>query len=287
MLPTLHGRYLSEEVDASTSCASQVCSASIAGRNTMIIFDWDDTLLCSTAVRANGWSAKHLQELEQVVQSILRTAMGLGETLIVTNGNGTWVHDSSARFLPGLLPYLNQLRVVSARALYEAQYPGDPFMWKQAAFEQLLTKERKFAPATSLNLVALGDQFPELDAARHIGQLLGEGACLVKTLKFREAPSISELLGQLSRAEDVLAHIVKERENQDYVLVQPTLPPDSEHLIARACGWSCSLEEESRPAAPPPWVGGFGGPSPLKGLGTMEARGVPHAVVCVPQAVAA
>merc|ERR1719336_3729973 len=120
--------------------------------NTVVIFDWDDTLLCTTAARFQKVSLEQLLELEVAIESILRKAMSFGETLIVTNGNATWVQDSARRYLPGLLPLLAQLRVVSARALYEDVYPNDPFMWKHAAFEHLLTKERHFHPEPGLNL---------------------------------------------------------------------------------------------------------------------------------------
>lgn len=219
-----------------------------SAENTMIIFDWDDTLLCSSVVRSGKQkSEEELRELEHIVALILRTAMSLGETLIVTNGNGTWVEDSTRRFLPGLLPIFQEVKAISARAQMEDKHPNDPFMWKQACFEHLLTKERHYHEESGVNLVALGDQFPEIDAARHVGQVIG-GPSLVKTVKFKEDPSIAELLGQLYRIEEVLSRIVKEQENQSYGLVQRRLPPDSEHLVARACGWSCSLEEDSAKA---------------------------------------
>jgi len=207
---------------------------------TVVIFDWDDTLLCSSAVRQHEWVVEELQNLEVAIEMILRTAMSLGEVLIVTNGNATWVRDSARRFLPGLLPILSQLRCVSARALYEDLYPGDPFMWKHAAFEHLLTKERTFT--AGVNLVALGDQFPEIDAAHHVTQVIGSS--VVKTVKFREAPSASELLGQLSRMEQMLRKIVEEPDSQDYTMVMRDMPPFFDHLIASASGWQCVKETE-------------------------------------------
>jgi len=207
-----------------------------SGRPTVIIFDWDDTLLCSTAVRLEQWAMDEVQNLEVAIETILRKAMSLGETLIVTNGNGTWVQDSARRFLPGLLPILSQLKVVSARALYEDLYPGDPFMWKHAAFEQLLTRERTFS--AGINLVVMGDQFPEIDAAHQVTQVMADS--LVKTVKFQEAPSVGELLGQLSRMEQSLGKIVKENQSQDYGLVMRHLPPFFEHLVASASGWECA-----------------------------------------------
>lgn len=220
-----------------------------ANNTPVIIFDWDDTLMCTRAVRTQQWGVEDLQELEVSVEAILRTAMSLGETLIVTNGNATWVQDSARRFLPGLLPILSKLRVVSARALYEDAYPSDPFMWKHAAFEHLLTKERHFRPEPGLNLVALGDQLPEIDAARHVTRAIG-GSSLVKTVKFREAPSISELIGQLSRTEQILGNIVQEAQSRSYQLVLQDLPPWSNRLASAASDWQCLTEAECDDGCP-------------------------------------
>lgn len=226
-----------------TSWVSQ-CNTPRGGvGNTMVIFDWDDTLLCSTAVRGEDWSSEQLRELEQAVEVVLRTAMTLGETLIVTNGNRTWVQDSARRFLPGLVPLLAQLTVVSARALFEDLYPGDPFMWKIATFEHLLTKERHFPAEPGLNLIALGDQLPEIDAARHVVQIVG-GSSMVKTVKFREAPTVAELLGQLYRVEQTLCKIVQDGKSQSYGLVQQDFCPSSRELISSASGWRCALEAD-------------------------------------------
>jgi hypothetical protein len=207
---------------------------------TVVVFDWDDTLLCSSAVRGSFWNRLQLKELEIAIESILRRAMELGETMIVTNGNRTWVQDSAQRFLPGLLPILAQVRVVSARGLFEEMYPGDPFMWKHAAFEHLLMKERHFPAEPGLNLIALGDQFPEIDAARHVRHLIG-GSSLVKTIKFREAPSVSELLGQLGRAELALDSIVLGKASQSLGLVQREA---SDRMASSAAAWRLAPEEE-------------------------------------------
>jgi len=240
-----------ESDDAYANQLASRCQVDALGRPNIIIFDWDDTLLCSTAVRQQQWIVEELQDLEVTVKMILRTAMSLGETFIVTNGNATWVQDSARRFLPGLLPMLSQLRVVSARALYEDLYPGDPFMWKHAAFEHLLTKERTFT--TGINLIALGDQFPEIDAARHVGEVIGSS--LVKTVKFREAPLVSELLGQLSRVEQMMCEIVKDHESQDYGMAMRDMPMFFDDFIASASGWECAKEAECGQGCADPIMG--------------------------------
>lgn len=214
-------------------------SSSSCGMPTLIVFDWDDTLLCSTAVRRQAVTDAQLQQLERSIAAVLATATSLGETLIITNGNRTWVQDSARRFLPGLVPLLSQITIVSARALYQDVYPDDPFMWKRAAFEQLFTQERHFPSEPGLNLVALGDQFPELDAAHHVVQLVG-GCSVVKTVKFQEAPSANELIGQIGRVDQSLCLIAEARQSQSYSVVQ-CAPSCFENMTSTAAAWKCSL----------------------------------------------
>jgi len=230
------------EVDSSRNLSTRSPSARGVLGNTVIIFDWDDTLLCSSAINTQQWNVQLLRELERAAESALHTAMSLGETWIITNGNATWVEDSAKRFMPRLLPTLAQLKVVSARALYEEQFPGDPFMWKRQAFKELFTKSPQYTQE-GINLIALGDQHPEIEAAQHVVKLLG-GASLVKTVKLKEAPSVSELLGQLGRIERELAKLVYEDLSVTRSLIKRDLPAHLEHLASRASGWRCSNKGE-------------------------------------------
>lgn len=214
--------------------------------DTVIIFDWDDTLLCSSAIHTRRWSRVDLQKLERRAKEILCTAMGLGETLIVTNGNGTWVQDSAKRFLPGLLPLLSKLTVVSARALFEESYPGDPFMWKRAAFEHLLLDEKRSPDLLgNLNLVVLGDQFPEIDAAHSVATKRS-GATKVKALKFVEAPSVVELRGQLCMAEQALSSIVEDPDDRSRGVVCRRMTQNHNYSAAHACGWAFEAEGQEK-----------------------------------------
>lgn len=191
-----------------------------ARKKTVIILDWDDTLLCSSVLQTRRWSKKELQELERVANSVLRAAMDLGETMIVTNGNMNWVKESASRYLPGLVPLLSQLTVVSARSQYEDLHPGDPFMWKRMAFKDLLlTKAASSSGRAGLNLVVVGDQSPEIQAAHFVAQLLGNSTT-VKTVKFRENPSVAELHGQLGKLQLGLSRVVNSDHNWDQRLVR-------------------------------------------------------------------
>lgn len=108
-------------------------------RDSVIIFDWDDTLMCSTDIKAQrDPSAHELRKLELSVRAILLSALRLGRTAIVTNANLGWVEASANVFMPGLLPILDKVQVLSARQSYEELFPDDFTRWKKEAFRDIL-----------------------------------------------------------------------------------------------------------------------------------------------------
>lgn len=227
----------------------------------VIVFDWDDTLLCSTAINTQQWSQVQLELLEPAVEAILTTAMSLGETLIVTNGISSWVQDSARRFLPGLVPLIDRLQVHSARAKYEQSYPGDPMSWKRQAFKDIFASRRKAgspnrrgwdgSPGSvssagqtdGVNMVVIGDSCAEIEAARATGRMLGKPT-LVKTVKFKEGPSVHELVGQLRKVDQELGQVVLQEESMHRSLyLRPPLPPSLDYLSSWASGWKISEEK--------------------------------------------
>jgi len=215
--------------------------ALLSPSNTVIVFDWDDTLLCSTAINRSAWTSDQLEELEGLVRDILGIAMRLGETHIVTNGSGTWVQESSEYFFPNLLPTLRQVNVMSARSRYEGLFPGDPFQWKRQAFKEVLA--RRCGPgdvaARGVNLVALGDSFAEIQAAEGATKVLS-GPSLVKTVKFKELPSVTELLGQLRKTRQMLHKIVQLTHSVSRGLIRRPIPLRLDQLAGWATGWRIS-----------------------------------------------
>lgn len=101
---------------------------------TIIIFDWDDTLCPSSWIRANKKVLsffkpapttekyqKPLRELQAAVEVLLKMSMKLGTLVIVTNAMDPWVETSCRNFLPSLLPLVSSLPVIYARSIFEQQ----------------------------------------------------------------------------------------------------------------------------------------------------------------------
>jgi hypothetical protein len=185
--------------------------------STIMLFDWDDTLLSSTWLSSMGHRVddsqplppellSELEDLEDLVIGTLRDAQRFGRVCVVTNAEAGWVQLSAARFMPRVLKHLDasEIRIISARSIYEIDFPNSPSDWKTQAFRSELEKHPKFPD--SLNLLVLGDSVSERDAAHAVRKYwLHDG--LVKTVKFIERPTLEQLRRQLGLIHKALPHI--------------------------------------------------------------------------------
>mmetsp|Transcript_47045 Transcript_47045/g.150219 ORF Transcript_47045/g.150219 Transcript_47045/m.150219 type:complete len:374 (+) Transcript_47045:49-1170(+) len=183
---------------------------------TVIIFDWDDTLLCTSFLnlaheKGKGFTAPVAQIMREIAlasRRLLEAASRFGQTFIITNAMNGWVEYSSAKWVPELLPVLQKVRVISARTKYEPQYPGEVSKWKIQAF---LEVQRQLNSEIITNLISLGDSNFEMDAVHVMGKEFAQA--LVKTIKFRENPSPEELLKQLELVSQKFERIVENARN--------------------------------------------------------------------------
>jgi len=187
---------------------------------TVIIFDWDDTLLCTTWLRENDHQLDEdskeesiLRQIAQHAKTSLEMAIKTGHTYIITNAGSGWVEYSAAKWAPELLPTLRKVRVISARDKFEAAFPHDVKQWKIHAF---LEVQRQLDATPITNLIALGDADYEIEAARIMGDEFEEG--LVKTVKFRQLPHPEEHLKQLELVAKNLERIMGSVRNLKVVL---------------------------------------------------------------------
>mmetsp|Transcript_85183 Transcript_85183/g.237797 ORF Transcript_85183/g.237797 Transcript_85183/m.237797 type:complete len:340 (+) Transcript_85183:173-1192(+) len=181
---------------------------------TVVIFDWDDTLLCTSFLNmrqdqpVSPVVERHLRGIESADRKLLELALRLGHTFIITNAMYGWVEYSAAKYVPDLLPVLQRLPIISARGKYEAMFPGEVNKWKVQAF---LEVQRQLDSQVITNLISLGDSNFEMDAVHVMGKEFAQA--LVKTIKFRETPSPEELLKQLELVAQKFERIVENARN--------------------------------------------------------------------------
>jgi len=174
---------------------------------TVIFVDWDDTLLCSSYLSCQGLRldtelepshdiAKELKDLESSVVSLLRIAKAHGDVHVVTNAETGWVELSAKKFIPGVLPLLDQVSVVSARSMYESMYPESPLKWKFCAFQsKLCPLVSEQGRVQTNNIISFGDSHVEREAVRAVTR--GWPKTRTKSVKFAEKPSMEQLRRQI------------------------------------------------------------------------------------------
>eukprot|EP00929_Paragymnodinium_shiwhaense_P000846 TRINITY_DN101051_c0_g1_i1.p1 TRINITY_DN101051_c0_g1~~TRINITY_DN101051_c0_g1_i1.p1 ORF type:complete len:320 (-),score=73.31 TRINITY_DN101051_c0_g1_i1:160-1119(-) len=227
--------------------------------DTQIIFDWDDTLMCSSVIKTGqNIALEDRRRLQDVVVQLLRASIELGDTTIVTNATLTWVQ-STASMLPEVAATLNSVRLVSARDIYEAKWPGQSCMWKVNTFRDLLVRDgtgssNANSPCDSNEDYNSPEKPVDLDSSPIVFQNLAstpgpthratpstnlvvigdsmdeiqagnsmrqEKCCsTVKTVKLKALPTVEDLLGQLEALLHQLESIVRLNCNVSKTFVQ-------------------------------------------------------------------
>lgn len=119
-----------QTIDSMASTGSQ--SEYFKPEQTIILFDWDDTLCPSYWIRGNRPALsffkpapneerfqRPLRELQVHVEATLKLAMRMGKVIIVTNAMEPWVETSCRNFLPSLMPIISQIPVIYARSIFD------------------------------------------------------------------------------------------------------------------------------------------------------------------------
>jgi hypothetical protein len=184
-------------------------------QETVIIFDWDDTLLASSFLSGKGYRLdtemekcqemdQQLKELEHSVITVLTLAITYGDVHVITNAETGWVQLSAQKFIPGVVPLLSKVKVLSARSTYESMFPESPLKWKFYAFQEKLSS--LFAECkTSKNIISFGDSHVEREAVRAVTR--GLPNTRTKSVKFAERPSMEQLRRQIELVTNCFQYI--------------------------------------------------------------------------------
>lgn len=184
--------------------ASDCYSDSAHEVETLMIFDWDDTLFPTTWTRQHDMfeegvtlSNEQKAQLEQMAERArltLQMAMQIGKVVIVTNAEQGWIEMSCKTFMPSLVSLMKTVDIVSARSMYERLTP-DASEWKRMAFEEEVELFYGTSQARQQrNIVSVGDSLHEMQALKAVTE--GVSNCCGKSIKLRDFPSIEQLIEQ-------------------------------------------------------------------------------------------
>jgi hypothetical protein len=188
-------------------------------KETLIFFDWDDTLLPTTWIEQEGLlvatptleQATQLQQLVERVDATLRAAKQRGKVIIITNAMHGWVEQSCSLFMPSLLHHLQDVDVISARSSFEQE--AQHTEWKCMAFAEQVTNFYGTSLTQRRNLISLGDALYEQRALHAVTQCVPN--CYAKSLKFMEKPHVEQLMDEHDIVVASLQNVIDTDENLD------------------------------------------------------------------------
>lgn len=203
--------------------------------NSLIIFDWDDTLFPSTTLKRQSLLKKSeinyvkdlLQNLNNLLYELLNLSLKNSENVyIITNSQIGWVDSCFFQYFDKVSDAcLKKIKIISARNDHEGT--DDDFddkndeneekikndeehkkmrkeilkKWKMKSFEEL---ESKFNKNLLTNIMVIGDSEIEMEAGKNLGNKFRE--YFLKLIKFKETPNIHEL-------ENEINYLIKNFEN--------------------------------------------------------------------------
>eukprot|EP00435_Cladocopium_sp_Y103_P063319 s376_g24.t3 len=188
--------------------------------STVIVFDWDDTLLPTTAVVNEELTPDKsvLETHAEHVRETLRLAASLGRVAIVTLAARPWLQVSAKRYMPSVdwenlfhelnIPIVYSREVLDKRRMMAAsQEPGVDLyvLCKRKAMSQAIKKLTDKPP--ELLFVSIGDSYVEAEAAVDLVWCRDVGCHRV--IKLKDEPStVEDLSTQLLELQELLPRVV-------------------------------------------------------------------------------
>lgn len=202
----------------------------LSNKVNIILFDWDDTLLCSSFLNPYLHLLDYQQKTKNTETSLqlakLQHSLGpLAERIIhlltiaskhahtqvhiVTNATvHIWPRYTTKAFIPSVLPHLSNIHIVSSRQKFEKVYPLDCdtddleifTKWKYYTFNEIV-KPFVFNQSNHINLLCFGDSDVEIKAVKQLSHNLSN--VTLKTIKFVPRPTLTQLIEEI---DTVLEH---------------------------------------------------------------------------------
>lgn len=191
----------------------------ITKENTLIIFDWDDTLFPTTWAVKNGINLTDdslkkkftifFLELDDILFKLLNNLNEYGNIIIVTNALPIWVKTSSS-LLPKTYELMSKLKILSARKDYR-NYSANIMDWKKMAFKNVVSN----MPSNKiLNIISVGDAEYEYRALIDLYNKTNNNKIL-KSIKLMDHPTQETLIDQLEVLSNAIPNICTMKKHLD------------------------------------------------------------------------
>lgn len=161
--------------------------------NVLTVFDWDDTLMCTTIFRnynrkLEGEDLENVKKFGKKVKQILLRSKQIGEVYIISNSSYSWIGYTAQQILG-----LNKNDFMNVSILSCRDNPKiniyDKEEWKQKAFELLINDFSQFQ-----SIIFIGDNNVDIDYSHVLKDKFPDKN--ISTIKFIVCPSNIDTLNQ-------------------------------------------------------------------------------------------
>jgi len=200
--------------------------------DTLLIFDWDNTILPTTWLEEQGLclddnsiateeQREQLRTMAEYARRTLQLAKTYGKVILVTNAEHGWVELSCKKFMPELYRSLQEgIKILSARSTYEQLGVAQPSEWKYLAFAREIDGfYEMFSGDRQKNIISIGDSPHERWALIRVAERLPNSCA--KALKFMEKPELGQLLREHELISGCLEDIVRYDGSLDLCIQRP------------------------------------------------------------------
>lgn len=246
---------------AKATLESAACAGSHAANGPLIILDWDDTLMPTTALTDFLMPAACSSPVELLLSMLsasaqreeltacaaaavraVRAIRSVGRVVIVTNAIQGWVFSTALKCMPELASELVGVPVISARSIFEPQGISDPARWKALCFQRVarcLHLGSRQGSADAGQLISIGDSWHERAAVFEVLQE-PDLACCVKSVKLLERPTIGQVTQQLELLAQCVDQVAAYPEALDAcvterMMLMPLTLPNLSATAAQSC----------------------------------------------------
>lgn len=187
--------------------------------DTLIIYDWDDTLYPNTYL-TKGYVdniqcpavQNNLRTLELINVQLLQRSLNLGTVIIVTNSSQRRMERTCQDTMPKVWELIQRknIRYISARDIL-SPYTADPYEWKAEVFDnEVLSLMQK---SSKPQLVSIGDGTTEQDICRSMIGVLPRSS--VKVVKLQREHNVEKFMEQKRKLVEKIESIVTCGEHVD------------------------------------------------------------------------
>ena len=168
--------------------------------NTIIIYDWDDTLFPTSYIHDKmPVNTTDMELLEDKNIKLIELSRQLGQTIIITNASTLWIYNSAEEYMPNLYKYIkyNNIPIISAREYATGLHITDYLQWKDITFYN--TIKRLSTQSHINNILSVGDAVYERNALMKYGRFINtrtDHTTYIKTIKYIDRPTPLNMIHQ-------------------------------------------------------------------------------------------